>query len=214
MIQLRDVRVTLSSTAGPVEILRGVTLDVDEGSSVSVVGLPDQVCLLDISERLIVLRGDVAGVDLAHCFAEARVDVEPELRVGFIERHLHDAQPRRTVVVVEIVQIVAQPVAITVRRVVEIHRVVSVSVGAEYPAFQFGRGGGGSRRCGRLGIGGSCLSLIRRISVGGSMARVAMHAYIKTATEIAKDGKFDGSANLTTNAELNKFFDEDLEKHS
>ena len=38
MIQLRDVHVTLSSTAGPVKILRGVSLDVAEGSSVSVVG--------------------------------------------------------------------------------------------------------------------------------------------------------------------------------
>ena len=38
MIQLRDVRVTLSSTAGPVKILRGVNLDVQAGSSVSVVG--------------------------------------------------------------------------------------------------------------------------------------------------------------------------------
>ncbi len=38
MIQLRDVYVTLSSTAGPVKILRGVDLDVPAGSSVSVVG--------------------------------------------------------------------------------------------------------------------------------------------------------------------------------
>ncbi|HEX2478105.1 MAG TPA: ATP-binding cassette domain-containing protein, partial [Geminicoccaceae bacterium] len=38
MIQLRDVQVTLSSAAGPVKILRGVSLDVDAGSSVSVVG--------------------------------------------------------------------------------------------------------------------------------------------------------------------------------
>ena len=50
---------------------------------------------------------------------------------------------------------------------------------------------------------------VRRISVGGSLARVAMNAFIKTATEIAKDGKFDGFANLITNAELNKFFGED-----
>jgi 2-methylisocitrate lyase-like PEP mutase family enzyme len=49
---------------------------------------------------------------------------------------------------------------------------------------------------------------VRRISVGGSLARVAMHAFIKTATEIAKDGKFDGFANLIGNAELNKFFRE------
>jgi putative ABC transport system ATP-binding protein len=38
MIQLRDVHVTLPSTAGPVKILRGVDLDVPAGGSVSVVG--------------------------------------------------------------------------------------------------------------------------------------------------------------------------------
>ncbi len=54
---------------------------------------------------------------------------------------------------------------------------------------------------------------VRRISVGGSLARVAMHAFIKTATEIAKDGKFDGFANLITNAELNKFFSSDPRVH-
>ena len=53
---------------------------------------------------------------------------------------------------------------------------------------------------------------VRRISVGGSLARVAMHAFIRTATEIAKDGKFDGFAGLTGNAELNKFFAEDRKK--
>ena len=50
---------------------------------------------------------------------------------------------------------------------------------------------------------------VRRISVGGSLARVAMAAFIRTATEIAKDGKFDGFAGLITNADLNKFFAED-----
>jgi 2-methylisocitrate lyase-like PEP mutase family enzyme len=50
---------------------------------------------------------------------------------------------------------------------------------------------------------------VRRISVGGSLARIAMHAFIKTATEIAKDGKFDGFAGLITNQELNKFFNDD-----
>ena len=55
---------------------------------------------------------------------------------------------------------------------------------------------------------------VRRISVGGSLARVAMHAFIKTATEIAKDGKFDGFAGLMTNAELNKFFGDDLKTRS
>jgi 2-methylisocitrate lyase-like PEP mutase family enzyme len=53
---------------------------------------------------------------------------------------------------------------------------------------------------------------VRRISVGGSLARVAMHAFIKTATEIAKDGTFDGFAGLITNPELNKFFSEDRKK--
>jgi putative ABC transport system ATP-binding protein len=38
MIKLCDVHVTLSSTAGPVKILRGVDLDVEAGASVSVVG--------------------------------------------------------------------------------------------------------------------------------------------------------------------------------
>jgi len=55
---------------------------------------------------------------------------------------------------------------------------------------------------------------VRRISVGGSLARVAMHAFIRTATEIAKDGKFDGFAGLITNQELNKFFAEDRKKFS
>jgi 2-methylisocitrate lyase-like PEP mutase family enzyme len=55
---------------------------------------------------------------------------------------------------------------------------------------------------------------VRRISVGGSLARVAMHAFIKTATEIAKDGKFDGFAGLISNQDLNTFFSEDRKKLS
>ncbi len=55
---------------------------------------------------------------------------------------------------------------------------------------------------------------VRRISVGGSLARVAIDAFIRTATEIAKDGKFDGFAGLVSNAELNKFFSEDRKKLS
>ena len=53
---------------------------------------------------------------------------------------------------------------------------------------------------------------VRRISVGGSLARVAMHAFIHVATEIARDGKFDGFAGLISNPELNKFFSADREK--
>jgi 2-methylisocitrate lyase-like PEP mutase family enzyme len=55
---------------------------------------------------------------------------------------------------------------------------------------------------------------VRRISVGGSLARVAMTAFIRTATAIAKDGKFDGFADLISNADLNKFFSEDRNKLS
>jgi 2-methylisocitrate lyase-like PEP mutase family enzyme len=50
---------------------------------------------------------------------------------------------------------------------------------------------------------------VRRISVGGSLARVAMHAFIRVATDIAKQGKFDGFDGLITNQELNKFFSND-----
>ena len=53
---------------------------------------------------------------------------------------------------------------------------------------------------------------VRRISVGGSLARVAMTAFIRATTAIAKDGKFDGFAGLISNAELNKFFAEDRKK--
>jgi 2-methylisocitrate lyase-like PEP mutase family enzyme len=55
---------------------------------------------------------------------------------------------------------------------------------------------------------------VRRISVGGSLARVAMDAFVRTATAIAKEGKFDGFAGLISNAELNKFFRDDRKKLS
>ena len=50
---------------------------------------------------------------------------------------------------------------------------------------------------------------VRRISVGGSLSRAAMHAFVKTATQIANEGIFDGFDGLTSNAELNKFFSAD-----
>jgi 2-methylisocitrate lyase-like PEP mutase family enzyme len=55
---------------------------------------------------------------------------------------------------------------------------------------------------------------VRRISVGGSLARVAMHAFIKTARQIANEGKFDGFTDLISNPELNAFFSDDLKKRS
>jgi len=55
---------------------------------------------------------------------------------------------------------------------------------------------------------------VRRISIGGTLARVAMQAFIKSATDIAKDGKFDSLADVMPNAELNKFFSGEHPKHS
>jgi len=53
---------------------------------------------------------------------------------------------------------------------------------------------------------------VRRISVGGTLARVAMHAFIKSAREIAEQGTFDRFAGVISNAELNGFFADDRKK--
>jgi 2-methylisocitrate lyase-like PEP mutase family enzyme len=50
---------------------------------------------------------------------------------------------------------------------------------------------------------------VRRISVGGTLARVAMHAFLNSAREIAEQGKFDSFAGVMSNAELNVFFNAD-----
>jgi 2-methylisocitrate lyase-like PEP mutase family enzyme len=49
---------------------------------------------------------------------------------------------------------------------------------------------------------------VRRISVGGTLARVAMDAFIKSARAIAEQGSFDSFAGVIPNAELNKFFND------
>ena len=53
---------------------------------------------------------------------------------------------------------------------------------------------------------------VRRISVGGTLSRVAMDAFIKSARAIASEGRFDSFAGVVGNAELNKFFGEDRKK--
>jgi len=53
---------------------------------------------------------------------------------------------------------------------------------------------------------------VRRISVGGALARVAMDAFVKSARQIATDGKFDSFAGIISNAELNAFFHDDFAK--
>jgi 2-methylisocitrate lyase-like PEP mutase family enzyme len=50
---------------------------------------------------------------------------------------------------------------------------------------------------------------VRRISIGGTLARVAMRAFIKSAREIITEGKFDSFAGVLSNAELNAFFHDD-----
>ena len=49
-----------------------------------------------------------------------------------------------------------------------------------------------------------------RISVGGTLSRVAMHAFIQSARQIVGEGKFDSFKGVITNAELNKFFHDDM----
>jgi 2-methylisocitrate lyase-like PEP mutase family enzyme len=47
---------------------------------------------------------------------------------------------------------------------------------------------------------------VRRISVGGTLARVAMHAFAKSAREIVEHGSFESFAGIMANADLNMFF--------
>jgi len=47
---------------------------------------------------------------------------------------------------------------------------------------------------------------VRRISVGGTLARVAMHAFLKSARKIAEQGSFESFAGVMPNSELNAFF--------
>ena len=47
---------------------------------------------------------------------------------------------------------------------------------------------------------------IRRISVGGAMARAAWGGFLRAAKSIAEHGRFDGFADAAPGAELNEFF--------
>jgi 2-methylisocitrate lyase-like PEP mutase family enzyme len=47
---------------------------------------------------------------------------------------------------------------------------------------------------------------VRRVSVGGAMARTAWAGFMRTAQMIATEGKFDGFAGAASGAELNAFF--------
>ncbi len=47
---------------------------------------------------------------------------------------------------------------------------------------------------------------VRRVSVGGALARVAWGGVMRVAREIAEEGRFDGLAAAASGAELNKLF--------
>src|SRR2546425_9655103 len=51
---------------------------------------------------------------------------------------------------------------------------------------------------------------VRRISLGGTLARLAWTAVIRAARDIATNGSFSGFANLPSNPELNQLFRDDL----
>jgi 2-methylisocitrate lyase-like PEP mutase family enzyme len=53
---------------------------------------------------------------------------------------------------------------------------------------------------------------VRRISVGGTLARVSWNAVLHAAREIAERGRFDSFAGVVGNAELNGFFSNDAKR--
>ena len=53
---------------------------------------------------------------------------------------------------------------------------------------------------------------VRRVSVGGALARSAWGGFMRAARLIAEQGKFDGFANAASGNELNAFFADDLKK--
>jgi 2-methylisocitrate lyase-like PEP mutase family enzyme len=53
---------------------------------------------------------------------------------------------------------------------------------------------------------------VRRISIGGTLARVAFNAVMHAAREIAEQGNFDSFAGVVGNAELNALFSADAKK--
>jgi 2-methylisocitrate lyase-like PEP mutase family enzyme len=55
---------------------------------------------------------------------------------------------------------------------------------------------------------------VRRISVGGTISRVAFGAFIRAAKQIASEGRFDAFAEAVPHAELNALFRDDMKKRA
>jgi len=55
---------------------------------------------------------------------------------------------------------------------------------------------------------------VRRISVGGALARVAWGPVMRVAKQILEEGRFDGLNDSAPGAELNALFRDDLKKRT
>ena len=55
---------------------------------------------------------------------------------------------------------------------------------------------------------------VRRISVGGALARAAWGGFLRAVKQLAGEGRFDGFADAAPHPEINGFFRDDLKKRS
>lgn len=93
VIQLDDVRLTLAAASGPVEILRGLDLEVEAGETVSIVGpsgsgKSSMMMLIAGLERATGGRVQVDGVDLTDLNEDALARFRRD-RVGIVFQDFH-----------------------------------------------------------------------------------------------------------------------------
>jgi 2-methylisocitrate lyase-like PEP mutase family enzyme len=55
---------------------------------------------------------------------------------------------------------------------------------------------------------------VRRISVGGALARAAWGGFIRAAQLLAAEGRFDAFTDAAPHPEVNRFFRQDLERRT
>jgi 2-methylisocitrate lyase-like PEP mutase family enzyme len=53
---------------------------------------------------------------------------------------------------------------------------------------------------------------VRRVSVGGALARAAWGGFMLAAKQLAEDGRFDGFADAAPHSELQEFFRDDTKR--
>ena len=93
IVQLNDVHLTLASTAGPVNILRGIDLDVMPGERIGIVGPSGSgkstlLAVLAGLERVTSGKVQVAGADL-NALNEDRLALWRRSRVGIVFQSFH-----------------------------------------------------------------------------------------------------------------------------